>query len=143
MKQDWYCNEDESTLYRQRIVDFEDCYDVFAQDNDTRHTRHGSKYIWDHSAYGQHTGVKYVSVTHIDDISVALHSTAVIHQEPTITTGFLETLHSFENQGLWDNLVCDGDGECMHRGLISGSLCIVTDGSYQEHIITDLSSAGV
>ena len=118
-------------------------YDVFLQDTISRATRYGHKFRWDHTVIGEHPGVQYASVTHISDTGISLHSTAAIYRAPIIETGFVQTLKSFENQSLWKNLIYDGDGEWIYRGLLQGSLCIVCDGSYQEHISTEISSAGV
>ena len=96
-----------------------------------------------HSVLGHCSGQKYASVVHIDELTVSLHPTAFKYVPAATPQSFLETLRSFENQSLWDHLVLDGDGEWIREGLLTGSLCIVSDETYQKDVSTHISLAGV
>ena len=118
-------------------------YDVFEKDPSSRVTRHGVQYQWTSTWVGELPGDCYATVHHVSEMTVTLHSKALYPATPDQPTTFWSALHSFPNQSLWRHLVCDGDGGWIRRGMILGSLAIVHDGSYQEHISTQVSSAGV
>ena len=117
-------------------------HDVYVKHQTLRDTRR-KRFIWDHTARGEHPGVKYASVFHIDDMTVSLHSTAAMYSPPAITHSFLDTLRGFENQTLWKHLVLDGNGEWIKSGILAGTLCIVSERLNQKDISTSISSAGV
>jgi len=140
---DWRTNTDATVLYRQRVQNGEEMHDVFAKDPSSCVTRHGIQYKWLSTRVGELPGDHYATVHHVDEMTVTLHSRAIcptIQDEPT---SFVAALQSFPNQSLWRHFVYDGDGEWIRRGMIMGSLAIVHDGSYQEHVSTQVSSAGV
>lgn len=117
-------------------------YDVYVPlPSDRIITRSGPRFQWNHSAYGPSPGTHYASVRPIDQMTVTLHSSIAMPRALTQPTNFWHVLRSFENQSLFNNFVCDGDGEWIHRGLIMGSLVICHDGSYQPLLATDVCSA--
>ncbi len=62
---------------------------------------------------------------------------------PTPSTSFLETLESFANPSLWENLHADGNGEWIQSGLVGGTFSVGHDGSYMPEDATDICLAGV
>jgi hypothetical protein len=72
-----------------------------------------------------------------------MHSKALFPSPPTPPTSFLETLESFGNPSLWENLHVDGNGEWIWSGLFKGTLCIAQDGSYMPENAADICLAGV
>jgi hypothetical protein len=72
-----------------------------------------------------------------------LHSRSLQPCIHTIPTTFCETLESYGNPSLWENLSYDGDGEWIREGLEAGSLSIAHDESYMPKESTTLSSAGI
>ena len=61
----------------------------------------------------------------------------------TIPTTFCETLESYGNLSLWQNLSYDSNGEWIWEGLEAGSLSIAHDMSYMPKELMTLSSAGI
>ena len=57
-------------------------------------------------------------------------------------TTLLAVLRSYPNQSLWRDINLDGDGKWIIDGLARGSLAIVHDGSFMEHLDEMLCSAG-
>jgi hypothetical protein len=82
-------------------------------------------------------------LTHPDN-SVSIHSVALdpIIPEADKPTSLLATIRSFPNQSLWQSLDLDGDGEWIIDGLARGSLAIVHNGSFMEHMDDTSCSAG-
>jgi hypothetical protein len=76
------------------------------------------------------------SVLFNPDGSISIHSVAldpIISEEERPTT--LESvICSYPNQMLWNDLDLDGDGEWIIDGLARGSLAIVHDGFFMEHL---------
>jgi hypothetical protein len=78
------------------------------------------------------------------DATVAVvHSTAPFPVSVPSHTTFHGRLAAYGNNSLWDNLSVDGDGEWIHEGIMSGSLCIAHDGLYMAKELYSLCSAGV
>ena len=73
---------------------------------------------------------------------VTLHSRVARPIPEVQNTTFWSTLHSFPNQLPWRTFLCGGDGEWIHDGMVSGSLVIVHDGSYNPKGDTTQCSAG-
>eukprot|EP00956_Cyclotella_meneghiniana_P019226 scaffold32771_cov65-Cyclotella_meneghiniana.AAC.3 len=84
------------------------------------------------------------SVLTYSDNTVSIHSVALdpIIPEDDKPTSLLATIRSFPNQSLWQSLDLDGDGEWIIDGLARGSLAIVHDGSFMEHMDDTSCSAG-
>ncbi len=78
-----------------------------------------------------------------DAICAVLHSTSRVPEIVTAPTFFLETLHTFGNSSLWENLSVDGNREWIRQAVLMGSLRIAHDGSYMPEVSTAICSAGV
>ena len=77
----------------------------------------------------------YASVDEDAGGMVALHSTTSPPSPKVMKAkNFLETLKTYPNQSLWENMTVEGDGESIHTALQAGSLILVHDGSYQEDL---------
>lgn len=75
----------------------------------------------------------YASVDEDAGGMVALHSTRSPPSPKVMKAkNFLETLKTYPNQSLWENMTVKDDGESIHTALQAGSLILVHDGSYQE-----------
>ena len=101
--------------------------------------RFGKKYDWLRTEPGRHTGNCYASVTMSNATCAILHLAAKVPVEVPSPSSFLETLQSFGNGSLWDNLSVDGDGEWIGRAVITGSLriahqWIVHAGNVNHHL---------
>jgi hypothetical protein len=71
---------------------------------------------------------------------VVLHSTALVYVPTSGRRSFLERLANLHNQSLWKHLTFDGDGSWIYEGLLSNSLVMMSDGSYNDKIGRDLCS---
>ena len=81
----------------------------------------------------QHLKLATVFPTHRDDI-VSFHSSAfqpITFHPPT--SSVLDILKSWKNPRLWDKFKRVGDGWWIRVALFSGSLFMVSDGSYMRH----------
>ncbi len=85
----------------------------------------------------------YASISHVTDMRVRLHSTTYVPQPFLPSTGFWDVIRGYENQTLWENFHCDGDGTWIRDGLVNGSLVIVHDGSYMPQVVEDVCSAAI
>ena len=83
---------------------------------------------------GSHPVTKYASVDELPNGDITLHSTANIPQTLPRTRSFLETLHTFPNQSMWNDLTLDKDGEWTNQALNAGTLVLVHDGSCNENL---------
>ena len=130
----WYSSADECTPY------YDPCQKTctaFKRDTDSsaHQTRTTSnKYREVETCAGSHPGTKYASVDELPNGDVTLHSTADLPQTAPRTRSFLETLHSFPNQTLWNDLTLDKDGEWISKGLNAGTLVLVHDGSCNKNL---------
>jgi hypothetical protein len=108
-------------------------------------TRHGRRYVRSARPPPPDSVFPFiVSIMTYPDKSVAVHSVAldpIVSEEDRPTT-LLATIRSFPNQSLWRNIDLDGDGEWIVDGLARGSLAIVHDGSFMEHLDQACCSAG-
>ncbi len=86
----------------------------------------------------------YASVVEVDDDTVILHSWVQEYQAPTATPrDFWQSIHNDGNQSLWRTLKCDGNGDWIGQGLLSGTLLVAHDGSYIKEVAADVCSAAV
>jgi hypothetical protein len=53
---------------------------------------------------------------------------------------FLERIRSLPNQSLWETFVVDWDGSWIYKGLVTNSLVMMSDGSYDEMAANDVCS---
>ena len=135
-------SDQEDRLYFSYCQGGLDCYDTYCKESTDRVTRFGQKFTWESTCEGVPTASIYASVRDVDDSTVSLHSTAAIPRPLSLNTDFWEVLHSFLNQSLWRSFRCDGDGKWIHRGLVMGTLVIVSDGSYMPKVDKHVCSAG-
>ena len=63
-----------------------------------------------------------------------------IHILQSVLADFWEVLHSSENQSLWNNFQCEGDGKWIYQGMILGTLGIVHEGSYMPKVSEEVCS---
>ena len=140
---DWYTTKDCSVLACRRTRGtLGHWYDVYTIDPSTPYTRHGSQFVWSWTSWTSPTQTSYASIRRIDQMRITLHSTATMPISVPTETDFWTVLHSFENQSLWENFVCDGDGSWIHQCMQRGSLTIVHDGSYMKDLDKNVCSAG-
>ena len=93
---------------------------------------------------GAHPGTHFASVNMISCGGAEMHSkTPMPPAREDHVEGFIETLRSYGNNSLWENLSIDGDGEWIREAMVTGSLCIAHDGSYIANKATNLCSAGI
>ena len=83
----------------------------------------------------------FASVHPLNDNTVALHSLAPPPVWLQPITDFWAVLHGYDNQSLWDNFDCDGDGSWITDGMITGKLAIVHNGSYMKEVNPHVCSA--
>ena len=108
-------------------------------------TRHGRRYVRSARPPPPISVFPFIAsiITH-PDMSVAVHSVAldpIVSEEDRPTT-LLATIKSFPNQSLWRYIDLDGDGELIVDGLARGTLAIVHDGSFMEHLDPSVCLAG-
>jgi hypothetical protein len=118
-------------------------YDTYHLQEHLVSTRHGRQYKWGTTVDGIHPGTHFASMTTESATHAILHLYVEFPSPPAPPSSFLETLESYGNDSLWENLTVDGDGEWIRHGLALGTLCIVHDGSYMPEEAVDLCSAGV
>ena len=92
---------------------------------------------------GPAPGSHYVSVTSFGEDRCKCQSKTARFCEPSQPTGFLETLRSYPNQGMWREMRVDGDGEWILDALMEGTLDIAHDGSYQPELSKNVCSTAV
>ena len=129
---DWRTHDSADRLFRIRQQQPEPMYDVFEKDTSSVATRHGQRYIWSLTCFGELPGDNFATVNHVNEQVVTLHSKARCHVEESVPMDFWSVLRSYPNQSLWKHFVCADDGEWIRRGVLLGSLCIVHDGSYMS-----------
>jgi hypothetical protein len=138
----WYTTAEADCLYRENLVS-PPSHNIYRRRRRGVGTRYGKKYDWVRTEPGGHTGNFYASITMSNVTCAILHLTAKVPEELPSPASFFETLQSFGNSSLWDNLSVDGDGEWIGRAVRTGSLCIAHDGSYMPETLTIICSAGV
>ena len=135
----WRTTDALDIVYRRYEHDGRKYHDVLLLDVSASSPRRRI-FRWTCTSYGLDPGTRYASVDAIDEMSVQLHSSAALPMTEPIPQDFWSVLHSFPNQSLWKNFVCDGDGEWIHRGLVDGTLVVSHDGSFMEHVSSKVSS---
>ena len=110
-KMRWYLLEDEYELYYVYEDEFEDKFDVFCKNNHLHNTRYGQQYQCEESREGIPPKHTYASIREVDDSTVTLHSKMEVACPIEVDTDFWVVLRSFDNQSLWKNFQCDGDGK--------------------------------
>ena len=140
----WWISETDTQLCRRVLAPDNDTlgWAIFDKQDSQRYSlRSGSRFRWTHSKQVKPPWLRYASVTTITDDIVALHSSA----PPPILTlpsyDFWSVLRSFDNQSLWDNFDCDGDGSWLTNGMANGTLVAVHDGSYMREVEPNACSA--
>ena len=107
----------------------------------SRPTRHGTRYGSPVSLSGQCPREYYASVTVADSGGlVTLHSTAAAYVPSPIRRSFWQRLRALPNQSLWKSLCIDGDGTWIYDGIMRGTLILMSDGSYNDRLATDVCS---
>jgi hypothetical protein len=130
----WYSSTNECTLYHDTGQATHAVYEKVKL-SETRQTRGTSnRYRELERRNDNHPGTKYASVDVRPSGDVVLHSTALIPRTTQVQRSFLETLHSFPNQSMWNDLQLDGNGEWVSEALSAGTLVLVHDGSYNENL---------
>ena len=114
---------------------------IFGRDEHRRQTRYGQTYSRCQPTADSPPHNQFASVSRINEESVTLHSRATLSIPPPTPTDFRSVLASYDNQSLFENLHCDGDGSWIRQGLLSGSLEIVHDGSFMPQTDTTTCSA--
>ena len=72
-----------------------------------------------------------------------MHSKAACPSTVTCPISFLDTLVSYGNDSLWENLSVDGDGKWIQQGIATCSLRIAHGGSYMPEENVGFCSAGI
>jgi hypothetical protein len=107
----WFTTESTNAVYRARDEEPSPSYNIYHLQERGAGTRHGGKYDWEETISRLHPGTHYASITMSSLSCVVMHSKALFPSPPTPPTSFLETLESFGNPSLWENLHVDGNGE--------------------------------
>ena len=137
----WFVNEDQSELY---YVDNNHHYSLYTPSTFSRHTRHGTRFSLQKVCDGMCPRLLRASVIPVrsgDSSEVTLHSYARVYVPSRDRRSFVEKLQSLPNQSLWRTLQLDGDGSWIYRGLLRNSLVLMSDGSYNEALATDVCSS--
>jgi hypothetical protein len=82
----------------------------------------------------------YVSITHVQQGHVLLHTTIPTFVPSSPVSGFEQTTRHFTNQSLWVSFDYTGDGLWILDGMLAQSLIIIHDGSYMKEISPDICS---
>ena len=77
--------------------------------------RSGSRFRWVSSQLCSPLFPNYASVHPLNNNTVALHSLAPPPVRLQPTTDFWAVLRGYNDQSLWDNFDCDGDGSWYHH----------------------------
>ena len=138
----WTTNKQGTSVHFQVILDTKTLYIVYKSRSEIE-TRAGRR-MKRMDYLSTRPLSRYASIMRVDDNTIVLHSWLKKYQ-PLITkvTSFLDIIKSDSNQSLWRTLKCDGDGAWISRGLLSGSLLVAHDGSYQKEVSLEVCSAAV
>jgi hypothetical protein len=82
----------------------------------------------------------HVSITHVQQGHILLHSTIPMYIPSSPVSGFEQTIRHFTKQSLWVSLDYHGDGSWILNGMLAQSLIIIHDGSYMKEISPDICS---
>ena len=86
----------------------------------------------------------YASVIQCADDKFRIHSHVLAIQAEEVTPATsVETLQSYPTQEMWENLYVDDNGEWIEEGLMTGTLDIAHDGSYQPKTSTEVCLTAV
>jgi hypothetical protein len=138
----WTTNKQGTTVHHKVTLDAKTLYIVYRRRPEIE-TRAGRRMT--RTEYlSKRPLSRYASIICIDDDTIALHSWVKKYHAPIPkVTSFMDIIKNDSNQSLWRTLKCDGDGSWISRGLLSGSLLVAHDGSYQKEISTEVCSAAV
>jgi hypothetical protein len=106
----WFTTADADFLYQESQT-IPSSYNIYRCQRTGIGTRYGKKYDWIRTALGVWPGAFYASATMRDETCAILHSTSRVPEELPVTKSFLETLESFGNSSLRENLLVDDDRE--------------------------------
>ncbi len=82
----------------------------------------------------------YVSITHVQQGHILLHSTIPMYLPSSPISVFEQTIRHFTNQSLWVSLNYNGDGSWILDSMLVQSLIIFHDGSSMKEISPDICS---
>jgi hypothetical protein len=134
----WYANEDMTELY---LVTSDSTYTCYTRDASSRASRYGKSFADPVQCTGQCPRHTHVSVHHTPHGTVVTaHSTAAAYSPPAHKRTFLERIRALPNQSLWKNFTVDGDGSWIYEALLSNSLVMMSDGSYDPLLAEDVCS---
>ena len=140
----WSISNDSTELYFEHndIDDGVLRYGVYERNEMAQTTQFGQRYSEQEILIGTCPICNYASIRRVTEGVVSLHYRVARPILEIQNTTFWLTLHSFPNRLLRRNILCYGDGEWIHDGILNGSLVIVHDGSYNPKGDTALCSAG-
>ena len=138
----WYISHDSQQLSCRLIDSNAPRWAIFQREQDQRYTlRSGARFSWSHSTLDRPSFPNYATVHPAGANRVVLHSEAPPPLVKGTSYDFWSTLRGYDNQSLWDNFECDGDGSWITDGLTNGTLVAVHDGSYMKEVNPRVCSA--
>ncbi len=91
-------------------------------------TRSGQYFTSNRAAMGASDFHTYVSITHVQQGHVLLHSTIPMYVPTSPVSEFEQTIRHFTNKSLWVSLNYNGDGSWILNGVLAQSLIVIHDG---------------
>ena len=138
----WTTNRKGTTVHFEVTLDDKTFYMVYRNRSEiaTRAGRRMTRTMY----FAKRPLSRYASIIRLDDDTIALHSWVKKYCPPVPKIkSFMDNIKNDSNQSLWRTLKCDGDGSWISRGLLTGSLLVAHDGSYQKDISSEICSAAV
>ena len=124
---DWTYDETNNTLCHSNLDGT--AYEVYTARETGMEMRSGRVYEKTGERNGQAPGEYHASVVFFGGKKYKRHSIVGKYHKPDQPRSFLDTLLSFPNQGMWEGMSVDEDGEWILEALMEGTLEIVYDGS--------------
>ena len=133
-----FVSDDRNELYKK--ID-NSSYLSYTPDPNCHVTRHGTRFSNPQLRQGQCTQLMRASVVKDSSDTYTIHSTAKVYVPSPQRRSFLQRLHALPNQSLWRSFRVDGDGSWIYGGLLNNTLILMSDGSYNRGIATDVCSS--
>ena len=113
----WYISPDAQQLSCRLLDSDVPRWAIFQHQRDPRYKlRSGARFLWSYSSLSRPSFPNYASVKPAGANTVALHSEALPPLVPETSHDFWTVIRGYDNQTLWDNFDCDGDGSWITNG---------------------------
>ena len=140
-RMDWTYDEATNTLCHSNVNGT--VYEVYVARVGRMEMQSGQVYEKTGERSGQAPGYYHTSIVSFGEEKYKRHSKVKKFHEPDQPRSFLDTLRSFPNQGMWEGMSVDKDGEWILEALMEGTLEIAHDGSYQPEVTKDVCSTAI